>query len=447
MTMIRTFVSAVVLMGGTVVCGSDTIAPLPSPQTISRFRLNHVGFRPEAKKTFVIADPADEHFQLWERREDVEFHLVFEGDLARKDSDLPGEWVGDFSDVKKEGIYRLRCGKIDSRCFVIWSDVYDAPMRTLLTYFTWQRCGHQRGWAGECHLDDGVLKETGERKDFTGGFHQSCDLRKSLDGVAIGLIGLTRYALLQHPHWDDGDIAEEIRWGCDYYRKLISPDGFMDDGLFVPFGWAGREYHNTPAPWSEQWNSIIFLSLGSQYFQKHGDQEYADQCAAGAKRIWQYMISDKRPSGAYVPPEPPPRGLRVDKFYAQVYTGSAADLAFRVCAAAELYRATGERPLLAEVETSANRLCDLQVNDGDLEENLASACFRESPGSEYLTPNGSYIWATGGPLAFMCGLGSPSRRKRCRKMARLFAASRATVAILSSPERVGQNSTLLVHRR
>jgi hypothetical protein len=368
--------------------------------SISPFRLNHVGFLPDAKKFFVVDDPPGKTFQLLEIENDVKWNKVYEGQIERKESEMPGEWTGEFSLINKPGMYKIKCGKKYSRPFQIHEKVYDVPQRMLLTCFTWQRCGSKKGWAGECHMDDGIIKETGEHKDFSGGYHQSCDLRKSLDGVAIGVIGMIKYALSEKPHWDDGIIAEEIKWACDYYMKVIHPDGYMHDGLFVPFGWDARYYYNTPAAPSEQWNSIRLLALGAQYFNKHGDKEYADKCLASALRVWNFMISDARPKNSYKPPVPIPRGMEnALNNYFQVYKGSADDIDFQLSAAAELYRASKNLDFLEILADCANRYCKLQIGSKEtLKENPVGAYFWEHPDS-------ARIASMGGSYTTLMGIG------------------------------------------
>ena len=311
---------------------------------------------------------------------------------------MPGEWIGDFSQIHKQGIYRIKCGNKYSRPFVIYEKVYDVPQRMLLYYFTWQRCGSKAGWAGECHLNDGIIRETDEHKDFSGGYHQSCDLRKSLDGLSIGIIGMIKYALLEKPHWDEGIIAEEIKWACDYFQKLIHPDGFMRDGLFIPFGWDARYYYNTPAALSEQWNSIRLLALGAQYFHKYGDKENAEKCLNSALKVWNFMNSNKRPVGAYKSPEPIPRGMtNTLQGYYQVYKGSADDIEFQLCAAAELYRASNKLIFLHEVAGCADKLCELQIGKGVKDKDPVGACFWESTDSVRIAGMGSgYATLCGG---------------------------------------------------
>jgi len=199
--------------------------------------INHVGFLPDSPKYCVIPQPPEKTFTIC-RMKDCVWTQVYEGTLTESGAELEAGSVGEFSSLQEEGIYQVRCGGRQSRCFVVWRRVYDAPLRVLYSYFPWQRCGDSlTGWAAPCHLDDGRIAETGEHRDLAGGYHQSCDLRKWISLEVIGLLGLTRFGQMQSPRWDNGCIAEELRWGSDYYQKLVREDGGMLDSVL--FRWAG----------------------------------------------------------------------------------------------------------------------------------------------------------------------------------------------------------------
>lgn len=210
--------------------------------------INHVGFLPDSPKYCVIPQPPEKTFTI-HRMKDCVWTPVYEGTLTEGEPELEAGWVGEFTSLQEEGIYQVRCGGRQSRCFVVWRRVYDAPMRVLYSYFPWQRCGDSlTGWAAPCHLDDGRIAETGEHRDLAGGYHQSCDLRKWISLEVIGLLGLTRFGQMQSPRWDNGCIAEELRWGSDYYQKLVREDGGMLDSVFIPLGWGPRDFYLSDSP-------------------------------------------------------------------------------------------------------------------------------------------------------------------------------------------------------
>ncbi len=74
--------------------------------------------------------------------------------------------VFDFSDVKEEGLYKIRYGKTESGAFRIASDVYDRGVwQPVLEYFLPVQMCHMRVadkyrvWHGCCHMDDAVMAE------------------------------------------------------------------------------------------------------------------------------------------------------------------------------------------------------------------------------------------------------------------------------------------------
>ena len=231
-------------------------------------RVNHRGFLKGAQKRFILVDntPSTDEFEVC-IVEDVMEKTVYTGKLERR---LDGEAVyftGDFSHVTKDGDYFIKVGNYRSRQFVIYDGAYDICQRVMLEFFKYQRCGHPLGWNGACHLDDGFIKETGEHVDLSGGYHQSCDLRKSPGGISIGVNGMLRFALKDKSEWGKILLADEVRWALEYYLKVIQENGAMYNTLNSPFGWQGREFFNSPAPSSAQWNVTSCLALGYLYLK------------------------------------------------------------------------------------------------------------------------------------------------------------------------------------
>ena len=364
--------------------------------------VNHVGFVPSAHKSFVIPKPPQNAFTVLELK-DTELTPVFQGQLEPGGEDLAPGWVGDFSSLQSEGIYQIRCGDLKSRYFVISADVYEVPMRTVFGYFPWQRCGDSlTGWCAPCHLQDGRIAETGETVDLTGGWHQSGDLRKWTWGLNLGLLGLAQYALSQCPRWDSGQIAEELRWGSDYYHRLMRPDGGLMDTINLPLGWGQREWYLQDSSAPAQWNTVRTQALVAIYFQGR-DPTYARQCLQVAQRVWDHMTSPERPTEPYSLPIVPPRGHDwMPWFFGGFYPGSALDWAHQLCAALAMHQATRADTWLGEATRCANALVKLQI-ESDSKEDPATACFWEGPKGTTLANSYWYFWHTTGPLG-LCDL-------------------------------------------
>jgi hypothetical protein len=375
--------------------------PTGSPVRTDAILVNHVGFLPDASKYCVVPQPPEKIFTI-QRLKDCVWRQVLEGKLVEGGPELEPGWVGDFSSLREEGIYQVRCSARQSRCFVIWRRVYDVPMRVLYNYFPWQRCGDSTtGWAAPCHLDDGRIAETGQHRDLAGGYHQSCDLRKWASLEVIGLMGLTRFAQMQSPRWDKGGIAEELRWGGDYYQKLVRDDGGMLDSVFVPLGWGPRDFYLSDAPPPAMWNAIRYQAMLAAYF-KSRNAPYSEKCKQTAAKVWQYMTSPNRRTEKYRAPALPPLGHdNLNDWYAGFYRGSALDLAHRLCAAVALYRVAGDPALLADAARSASALVSLQVASTTANKDN-DACFWDGPTRERLVDSG-YCWHVTGPLG-LCDL-------------------------------------------
>lgn len=351
--------------------------------------VNHVGFPPNAAKHCVIPAPPKKEFTIL-RLKDTKWTQVFAGVLTEGGNELEPGSVGDFSAVKEDGIYQVRCGSLKSRAFTVHAGVYDVPMRSLFNYFTWARCGNTtKNCTGPCHLDDGNLVGVGHR-DFSGGYHQSSDQRKYPWGLNLGLMGLVQFGGLQKPYWDQGSVAEEVRWGCDYYQKIVRDDGGMFDSVFIPLGAGPRDYYPTDPPAPALWNNIRHQAMAAEYF-KDRDAAYAAKCRQTAERVWHYMTSDKRPKGKHVTPAIPPLGHNdYNDWFACFFEGSALDLAHRIGAATTLHRVTQDAALLEDAARCASRLMVLQMAE--------SACFWEGPEGDRLVSRRKIGYFTDGTV-------------------------------------------------
>ena len=354
-------------------------------------RINHRGFLPNGQKRFVLTNnhTGCRAFSVY-LVDDVKEIKVYEGELISKIEDGKELFYGDFSSVTREGDYFVEIGGLRSRQFVIYSKSYDICQRILLEYFKYQRCGHPLGWNGACHLDDGYIKETGEHIDLSGGYHQSCDLRKSPGGVSIGVLGMLRFAVKDSSQWGEILATDEARWALQYYLKVIQENGAMYNTLNDPFGWEGRIFYKSPAPSSAQWNVTSILTLGYIYF-KDRDVDFAKKCLDTALRSYDYMTGEMRPSGVYKHPDKFPFGMDPDFFYDLCKKGSSADIAYEITVSADLYRATGNVRFLDIVKDRIPKILDclkdgfiLTRNDNP-ERTVSSSC--------------SYGWLMGGLLS------------------------------------------------
>lgn len=332
--------------------------------TQNPIRVNHVGFTAKGAKRFVLTDnkTGDDTFSVYHFYEcDKAPREVYRGKMTLEDEQR-GLWTGDFSEVTVEGDYYIAAGGHTSRYFLIYDKAYEHISRILLSYFTYQRCGSDLGWAGKCHTEDGIIKETGEHVDLAGGYHQSGDLRKSPAGVSIGVLGMMRYAMKDKSAWGKTLFLDEVQWACDYYTKNIQENGAMYNTLSAPFGWGPRHFYKSAAPASAQWCVTSILTLGAMFFREK-NAELSEKYLEAAVRSWKYMIGEERSSEVYKHPDVTPRGMEPDNSYFMCQKGNTVDKAYMAVVAADLYKATGDVKYLDYVREGADKLISLMGED------------------------------------------------------------------------------------
>lgn len=372
-------------------------------------RVNQAGYRPEAVKICSMVNPPQQTFYVQKGDTDICWHTVWEG-TWQPDSAGMGLMVGDFSHLTEPGDYRILCGstngvkrfrmpdwrpQIQSYHFQIREGAYDTLERTLFDYITWQRCGHAKGWAGVCHQDPVPLLDAEGRTvrtiDARGGYHQSCDLRNWHDGIPMSLYGLLRYAELAKPGWDEGEIAKELRWGCDYLLKVVGPEGYVYDAQFAPIGWGPRHYYLAPATLGAQCDVVMLFARAARYF-KAADPAYAAKLVETARRV--RVQVETNPFFEKLQPAPeknlPPGSQPAEKCYFQQYRTSANGLAERASAALELYRTTGEKGFADDAKALGTELVKRLVREGE-----NAGWYHEADGSRAFK-DWSYCWRISG---------------------------------------------------
>ncbi len=341
---------------------------------IRGIRINQAGYLPRAPKLAVVEAPPVEEFELRTIGEEVIWKTVLRKKLMRCD----GRTIADFSEITAPGDYCVVCGErggdyrensgdgYESYYFVIRPEVYDPSARLMAEYFRWQRCGSELGWAGRCHQDPVPLVGTGRFLDMRGGYHQSCDLRCWSDGISLSLLGLLHFAEREHPPWDRGQLAEELRWGCEYFLKLIAPEGFLYDSQFVPIGWGPRDYYNVPTNLGAHCNTVLLLAGAARCFREF-DPNFARRCEEGARKIHRFLEDPENFRTPYVPPvKNLPRGTQGEHFYFQSTRDSAGGLCGRIAAALAL----GAREIAFAL---VPQLLELLTPEGYFRQDAASA--------------------------------------------------------------------------
>ena len=373
-------------------------------------RVNHMGYLPGAPKWCEMRNPPRPTFIVQKGAEDVHWHTVYEGRWV--DAPWGGDCkIGDISSIVEPGDYRILCGELEagdrflmpdwkpqmqSFHFPVRDGVYDVAERLMFTYVNWQRCGSKKGWAGLCHQDKVPVKDASGKVvrmlDARGGYHQSCDLRNWHDGISMSVYGILRYAEIKKPLWDEGEITDEIRWGCDYFLKVLAPEGYVYDAQFAPIGWGPRNYYLAPATLGAQCNVAMLFARASIFF-RDADAVYAEKLLCASRRIWNQIETNPFFEKAQPAPEKnlPAGAQPAEICYFQQWRTSVNGISERAAAALELYRATGE----PDYASKAKALCMEQIRHLAREGENAG-CFVSKDGTLAFR-DWSYCWRISGP--------------------------------------------------
>ena len=188
--------------------------------------INQVGYVPGAGKTVIAKELTSQKYEII----NIETQqVVFEGNFNLNKCDFGEYYIGDFSQLKKEGRYYIKSDAHRSFPFHISGNIYSPSMSLIVSYFSLQRCGASTtGYLSPCHLDDGVRIDNGKHQDLTGGWHDASDLRKWFGATIYGMIGLSKtYELLSSNDHEREHIYDELLWGNLYFLKMQEPEGYV----------------------------------------------------------------------------------------------------------------------------------------------------------------------------------------------------------------------------
>lgn len=333
---------------------------------------NQVGFLPDAKKTVVVRNSGGINtFDVV----DESGKSVFSGQLSAENyAKAAGENVsqGDFSELTKDGIYRIKVGDNMSFPFAIGDDCYDELLKSSFLFLYSQRCGVplEASLAGSfaheaCHTGDALIYGTDKKKQVTGGWHDAGDYGRY---VAPGAVTVADLFLTYEdcasiwnfvygdntgiPESGNGvpDILDEARFELEWILQMQSEEGnfyhkisgYEFPGFVMP---QEETAQMVLAPVSSTATGDAAAVLAKAYvLYKPYDKEFADKCLASAKKAWKAL--EKMPAGeGYHNPD-------------DILTGEYPDMRDpdeRYWAAIELYNATGDKEYATYAENVINQ--------------------------------------------------------------------------------------------
>ncbi len=327
-----------------------------TPPAAPAIALNHLGFLPESKKILIVRDNGQTVPTTFRLRDIAgpKPPFVESRPLRRYDGGVSRCVVGDFSDIRRQGMYQIAVGDELSVPFFIRPDVWRRTLPKAESYYRQQRCGvNVPNVHPACHLDDARRRDNGRHVDVTGGWHDAGDLRKWISTSLMNVVGLLRLARNLGPAWDLAGagldaILDEVRWGNRYLLKMQDADGLVwadtaggidgdnSDNHWTDnrIGTADDRYLNTAKSGGNQALFVTAQGMAAREFRS-SDAEYARQCRQAAIRCWD----------------------------ASRHEGATGETSWWLLAALEMHHATGEERYSAEAARLAGRLLELQTTE------------------------------------------------------------------------------------
>ncbi len=309
--------------------------PVSSPNIF----VNQLGYIPDGTKVAVFCGrelPDEFHVVKKETGE-----IVYTGYLEEQgyqDESQEYNSYGDFTEVNEPGTYYIEAPIIGrSYSFRIEKDLYRDVFKEACRQYYYNRCGMTltSQYAGEmahnaCHTGRALLKEDASvSMDVSGGWHQDESGSKLVEPAARSIaVILLAYELYGDAFTDDmgipesgneiPDILDEVRYEVEWLLKMQDPaTGAVYSGFMVYEQGAGRGAASYVEPADLQAARAFAMVLAKfSYLYQFYDTAYATECLKAADRAWRY---------------------------AQLNEGDDKISEWKLAAAAELYRASGQQ--------------------------------------------------------------------------------------------------------
>ncbi|MCL2719506.1 MAG: glycoside hydrolase family 9 protein [Lachnospiraceae bacterium] len=153
--------------------------------------------------------------------------VVYKGKIARLENEKGKFGIIDFSDLDKEGYYRLKVNHITTEVFPLTENPFTEAIWKAINFIYSERCGFPVGGGhGYCHGD--IIAKHGDLSlVFNGGWHDAGDLSQQTLQTAEAAYALFETALrVKNDILLYNRLIEEASWGLDFIIRTRFGDGF-----------------------------------------------------------------------------------------------------------------------------------------------------------------------------------------------------------------------------
>jgi hypothetical protein len=186
---------------------------------------SHIGYSSGGSKNAIAGEVNANEFFVIDATSD---EIAFRGNIKTTTTRFGILSTMDFSDLRKEGEYKIKAGHILSQSFKISSNIWNGSIRKNLNFWHTERCGtYVPGIHENCHRD--VLAQHGDKQIVVnGGWHDAGDLTQMIYGTADAVYSM--FDLAEHMQTRDSVLAallqDEAEWGLEWILKTRFGDGF-----------------------------------------------------------------------------------------------------------------------------------------------------------------------------------------------------------------------------
>ncbi len=210
-------------------------------------RINQLGYRTNDIKTAVFIGTEKTQLKFFRLIDATSGKTILEKNEIIKSEPL-APFIScfrlSFTELTKEGIYRIEAGNAVSPDFRVSDDIYNGTADFLLNYMRQQRCGFNPFIKDSCHTHDGYIIYGGSfdstRIDVTGGWHDAADYLQYVATSANATYQML-FAFSENPasfgdnYLANGlpgqdsipDVLNESRWGLEWLLKMNPAPGEM----------------------------------------------------------------------------------------------------------------------------------------------------------------------------------------------------------------------------
>ncbi len=320
------------------------------------------GYASEGTKTAIVSPatmPAGTAFEIIDLSDGS---CAFAGKVSPQSTTIGTFGVMDFSPLQRCGTYRITAGGIDSAPFTIGgAELWDPSCWKVLNFIFCMRCGYPvPGVHSQCHTDL-MSEHNGERRIYSGGWHDAGDLSQQTlqtADVAHSLLELSRAKKNSNPLLASR-LREEALWGIEFVLRNRFGDGFHASSMGLLIWQDGA--HGT----HDDITSVRVQDVAYDNYLYAAYEAYAARELEGDPMLAEYLGKVAEEDYAFAC-----RRFAADGFggwinpYEHTYcTSESQHMATASWAASMLYRLTGKEAYAADAARYAEYVLDCRCDE------------------------------------------------------------------------------------